>query len=243
MATPTAIHAKLLEVSEEVKALGRLGKRREKLVIAAVGIMRNVQDVRAFQVYRSFLYDILRLGGRHMVVICAAGLGKNRVVQLNIKERTDLVRYVAGRRTFFDSPILADLAATLKVPVGEATPVTPSLNGSEPEDNLSSEAIPQSGQHETTVTSETPSTLIELSQDTEHLWPHLTIANPITEHALTGSVYGLSEKDVRDALCSREIQGQIWLTITYNANNSPFITIPISRKLSYRLAAQCPRMM
>ncbi|KAI9715649.1 MAG: hypothetical protein M1812_005801 [Candelaria pacifica] len=59
----------------------------------------------------------------------------------------------------------------------------------------------------------------------------------------TGDVYGLTIRDARAISMSDQIRGTIWLTNTYNADSSPFITIPISRELSDQLATQRLQMM
>ncbi|KAM5431523.1 hypothetical protein McanCB21832_005522 [Microsporum canis] len=63
------------------------------------------------------------------------------------------------------------------------------------------------------------------------------------ESSLTGDVYRLTAQDVQRVIESGQIPGEIWLTITYYPNASPFVTIPISRKLSHHFATQRPQMM
>ncbi|KAK2752221.1 hypothetical protein FQN54_008153 [Arachnomyces sp. PD_36] len=59
---------------------------------------------------------------------------------------------------------------------------------------------------------------------------------------LTGDVYELTVEDAQAVTVSDQIRGQIWLTNTLY-NSTPFITIPVSRELSYRYATQRPRVM
>ena len=70
-----------------------------------------------------------------------------------------------------------------------------------------------------------------------------SVTVPAQSGALTGEVYGLTVADAQAIAISNQIRGGIWLTNPYEADSYPFITIPISKKLSLQLAAQRPRMM
>ena len=60
---------------------------------------------------------------------------------------------------------------------------------------------------------------------------------------LTGDVYELTVEDARMILMSDQLVGKIWLTDTYGANTTSFITIPISDKLTYQFTTRLPQVM
>jgi len=61
--------------------------------------------------------------------------------------------------------------------------------------------------------------------------------------SLTGDVYNLTTQDAETVAKSDQIWGQIWLTIPYNQGSPPFITISISRFLSYQFARRRAQIM
>lgn len=85
---------KLHKISRDVRILGRLHSKRLKLVSSAVRIMTSSQTARPFQIYQSFLFDVLGAAGSAgpaMVVLCSASLGKDKIVQFNAESRTALI--------------------------------------------------------------------------------------------------------------------------------------------------------
>lgn len=107
---------KLQESSATIKVLERLSGRGPALVNHAVTILTALQTTHEARVYQSFLCDILRHGGPGFVVLCAASLGKQRVVHLSEKERTTIVGYVKDDQAGLYHPALDVLATTYKVP-------------------------------------------------------------------------------------------------------------------------------
>jgi len=99
-----------------LKILGRLDDRAAKLVDAAVETMTTPQTVRASKVYQTFLHDILRHCGRGLVLLCAASLGRQRVITLNSQGRIQLVHYVKNHKTTLDSSTLDSLATEFAIP-------------------------------------------------------------------------------------------------------------------------------
>ena len=61
--------------------------------------------------------------------------------------------------------------------------------------------------------------------------------------SLTGDVYNLTTQDAETVAKSDQIWGQIWLTIPYNQGSPPFITISISRFLSFQFARRRAQIM
>jgi hypothetical protein len=102
---------KLYESAGNIRILGRLNDRDAKLAKAASIVMTVVQTNRGSKVYQVFLLDILRQCGRTLVLLCAASLGKQRVIALNEQSRTSLVHYVKTNMSSLNSPAL-DLLAT-----------------------------------------------------------------------------------------------------------------------------------
>ncbi|QSS66025.1 hypothetical protein I7I51_06876 [Histoplasma capsulatum] len=111
---------RLQEHAKKLHTLGRLEPRAANLLSAAVKIMTTDQTIRAFKIYYSFLHDILRTCGQFgqgLVVLCAVGLGKNRVVSLSEERRTTLVNWIANNQNSLYSPVLSSLAAKFSVPL------------------------------------------------------------------------------------------------------------------------------
>ncbi|QSS66999.1 hypothetical protein I7I51_03211 [Histoplasma capsulatum] len=110
---------RLQERAKKLRTLQRLEPRAANLLSAAVKIMTTEQIVRAFKIYHSFLHDVLRACGQFgqgLVVLCAVGLGKHRVVALSEEKRTMLVHWVANNTNFLYFPALSSMATEFSVP-------------------------------------------------------------------------------------------------------------------------------
>jgi hypothetical protein len=107
---------KLRKSIENLKILGRLDKKATKLVTTAASILRSRPTNREGKLYQTFLRDIYRQCGREQVVLCAAGLGKQRVVCLNTQDRTRLVHYVKTNTAALTSPVLNALVDNCQIP-------------------------------------------------------------------------------------------------------------------------------
>jgi hypothetical protein len=110
---------RLSKGAEAIQILNRVPDRGVQHVMKAVGIMTTPQTTRESKVYQSFLYDILRHAGRGLVLLCAASLGKQRVVQLNALDKTSLVRHIKDNKAVLYSPVLESLAETFQAPSQE----------------------------------------------------------------------------------------------------------------------------
>lgn len=102
--------------AETIELLGRLYGHGATLVDAATTTLTTEHTSRESIVYQSFLQDILRHAGPGLVVLCAASLGKRRVIQLNAKDRVDLIRHVRDNKAELNSTILDSLAIQHNVP-------------------------------------------------------------------------------------------------------------------------------
>ena len=74
------------------------------------------QTNRDSKIYQLFLYDILRHSGSGLVVLCAASLGKQRVVHLSEDERVGLVSYIKNNKANLHFPALELLAQEYQIP-------------------------------------------------------------------------------------------------------------------------------
>ncbi|KMP02024.1 hypothetical protein CIRG_02163 [Coccidioides immitis RMSCC 2394] len=99
-----------------LQILGRLDEKASQLVVAAVNALKLRPSNRDSSVYRTFLTDILRCCCRGFVVLCAASIGKQRVVTMNNDDRTRLVHYLKTHKSIFECPLLDILATTYHVP-------------------------------------------------------------------------------------------------------------------------------
>ncbi|KAH6719537.1 hypothetical protein BKA61DRAFT_669865 [Leptodontidium sp. MPI-SDFR-AT-0119] len=96
----------------------------------------------------------------------------------------------------------------------------------------------ETGQSSMAQTEELATGEIQGELETEKL-PMVQAGRP----SLTGDVYELTLEDARMVVISDQVPGKIWLTDTFEANYSSFITIPISDELTRRFIIQRPRVM
>jgi hypothetical protein len=61
--------------------------------------------------------------------------------------------------------------------------------------------------------------------------------------SLTGDVYELTHDEAGQIVQSGQVMGTIWLTDTYGANTTSFVTIRISNELTDQLIIGRPRIM
>jgi len=109
-------YERLSENARTIEILERLSDRGTKHVDIAVDILTTTQTTRESKVDQTFLHDILRQAGRGLVVLCAASLGKQRVVQLSESDRASLVRHVKDNKAVLHCPVLESLADGFQVP-------------------------------------------------------------------------------------------------------------------------------
>jgi hypothetical protein len=109
-------YEKVFKAAQTVRILERVTDRGAKHVDTAVEILTTAQSTRESRVYQTFLSDILRQLGPGFVVLCAATLGKQRIVQLNELDRAGLVSRVKENNAILYCPALKSLAEDFLVP-------------------------------------------------------------------------------------------------------------------------------
>ncbi len=77
--------------------------------VAVKSVAKILEDAK---VYQLFLHDILRHSGSGLVVLCAASLGKQRVVHLAENDRIGLVSFTKDNKTNLHCPALELLDTT-----------------------------------------------------------------------------------------------------------------------------------
>lgn len=102
---------KLSKSAKNIKILERLGGKEAKLVASAVDALKAEQTSRDGKLYQAFLNDIYQCS-RSLVVLCAASLGRQRVISMNSKERIALVQYFKSNQEALNSPGLDSIAKT-----------------------------------------------------------------------------------------------------------------------------------
>jgi len=107
---------KLCKDSGAIKILERLSGRGPKLVDDAVQTLISSQTTRDSKVYQLFLHDILRHSSSGLLVLCAASLGKQRVVHLAEDDRIGLVSYIKDNKANLHCPALEILAQNYQIP-------------------------------------------------------------------------------------------------------------------------------
>ena len=90
--------------------------RGPKLVDDAVQTLMTLPTTRDSKIYQLFLHDILRHSGSGLLVLCAASLGKQRVVHLAENDRVGLVSYIKDNKANLHCPALELLAQEYKIP-------------------------------------------------------------------------------------------------------------------------------
>lgn len=107
---------KLHKDTESIRILERLSGRGPALVEDANSILAASHTARDSKVYQSFLHDVLRHCDRGLTLLCAASLGKQRVVHLTEKDRTSLVGYLKDNKAGLHHVALESLATTYQIP-------------------------------------------------------------------------------------------------------------------------------
>lgn len=111
-----ACREKLCKDSGAIKILDRLSGRGPKFVDDAVQTLMTLPTTRDSKIYQLFLHDILRHSGSGLLVLCAASLGKQRVVHLAENDRVGLVSYIKDNKANLHCPALELLAEEYQIP-------------------------------------------------------------------------------------------------------------------------------
>jgi len=108
----TECSQKLQKTARNLQILGRLNDKETALVVAAFKILPTKQTNRESKIYQTFLLDIINLCGHAIALLCAASLGKQRVVTLNVEDRIKLVEYIKSNQLTLTSETLHEMAET-----------------------------------------------------------------------------------------------------------------------------------
>jgi len=87
-----------------------------KHVNTAVKILTKPQTDHTFKVYQEFLHDILRHYNPRLVILCTAGLGKQRIASMTKKDKVSLLNHVKENKDSLSSLTLKALAKEHKIP-------------------------------------------------------------------------------------------------------------------------------
>lgn len=104
---------KLQSCIKDWKILQRLNKKQTDLVHAASDALTIEQSTRDGALYQTFLRDVHRTCNRTLVLLCAASLGKQRIISLNTRDRTDLLQHLKLTQNALVVPALDPLAQHL----------------------------------------------------------------------------------------------------------------------------------
>ncbi|KAF2632998.1 hypothetical protein BU25DRAFT_406272 [Macroventuria anomochaeta] len=97
------------------RVLGRLDKKETDLLRAACNALTVEQATRDGRLYQTFLCDVNRNCNRTSALLCAASLGKQRIVCLNVQERINLLQHLKLTQDALALPAL-DLLAEDQLP-------------------------------------------------------------------------------------------------------------------------------
>lgn len=114
-------HEKLRKTAKMLNITDRLDDQSSKHVDTAVEILTKPQTNRAFKVYQEFLYDVLRHSSPGLVMLCAAGLGKQRITSMTAEDRVSLLNVVKEGKDSLSSSTLEVLAKDHEIPCLDST--------------------------------------------------------------------------------------------------------------------------
>lgn len=108
---------KLQSSLRHIRTHGCLSGRAANSVELAVSTLTSEQTDYRGEAYKQFLNDIIRHCGHEVSLLCAAGIGKFKIVGMNIETRTSLVQYIKRQRATFRCPELDKLVTQHWLPV------------------------------------------------------------------------------------------------------------------------------
>jgi len=114
-------HEKLRKTAGKLEIMDRLDGQAFKHVSMAVEILTNKQTERAFKIYQEFLHDVLRHCSPGLVMVCAAGLGKQKIASMTQDDRVGLLNYVRENKGSLSSDIIEALATDHEIPCLNST--------------------------------------------------------------------------------------------------------------------------
>ncbi|KAG4414251.1 hypothetical protein IFR04_012623 [Cadophora malorum] len=203
---------KLVAAGKVLKLLGSLSDGEVARVTEAVEILQMAQISQRRRKYKLLLHSIHGLLGPQGVLLCAVALGQVKAVDMKSSDRTGLITRIETNKNSVEvnHPAFQALAVTHEIP----NSINDVIQQPSSVDRQSTKRKRRMGESQNQV----------------------QIPEPTA--ALTGDVYELTFQDVQAVITSDQIRGRMWLTDTYDVNTSPFITIPISRKLRDQFTSQ-----
>lgn len=111
---------RLHQTAREIEVRERVDGRAVQLVADAAQTMLATQATSQGRTYRGFLYDISYHCGVSIVLLCAAGLGRKRIIELGARDRVSFLAYLKDARTSLHSPILDNLCKIHNLPSAKA---------------------------------------------------------------------------------------------------------------------------
>jgi hypothetical protein len=104
----------LSTTSTAINTLGGLTDRYAKHVREAVDILMILQTSRESKIYKAFLHDVIRKTSR--ALLCAAGLAKQRTVQLSEHHRIELIGRIVKNQSILHCLALDTLVDDYRPP-------------------------------------------------------------------------------------------------------------------------------
>ena len=101
---------RLRKTADDLKVVERLNARGCKHMETAIQILSSPPKSRSVKVYQDFLHDIQRHCGSGILLLCAVGLGKQRIASMTEQDRIKLLRHVKEQKSSLSFPILEDIA-------------------------------------------------------------------------------------------------------------------------------------
>ncbi|KAH8691865.1 hypothetical protein BGW36DRAFT_362896 [Talaromyces proteolyticus] len=110
---------RLQKQARQIQIRGRLDDKGKKQAKIAVGSLNGVTEKSA-NFYREFLQDVLHDCGSEFVILCAAALGKHRVVNLKKDDRISLLGRIKTEMQTIKVSALSVIAKDYQMPSGQA---------------------------------------------------------------------------------------------------------------------------
>ena len=111
---------RLRKTADNLNVLERLNDRGRKHVDTAIQTLASPPKSKSVKIYKDFLHDIQRHCSPGILLICAVGLGKQRIANMTENDRIQLLRHVKDQRSSLSFPILENLARCCNLPEKES---------------------------------------------------------------------------------------------------------------------------
>ena len=112
---------RLHSTARELIVRERLDRTAANNVDDAIEVLIASESDPRSQIYQAFLYDVLHHCNTGLTLLCAASLGRKKILHLGTHDRVSLLAYVRDAKRSLDSPILTALANEYNVPSSDST--------------------------------------------------------------------------------------------------------------------------